>query len=99
MQSMFNGANALSAANKLLIRCAWAGNSEFDSRLASGQIGSSWTSLGACSPAPPPAPPAPPYAPGLAPRPPPPPPPLSPQCEALRLQGVTTGVHTLSPFG
>ena len=61
----------MSAANKLLIRCAWAGNSEFDSRLASGYIGSSWTSLGACSPAPPPAPPAPPYPPGAAPRPPP----------------------------
>jgi len=29
MQWMFQGANSLSAANKLLIRCAWAGTAAF----------------------------------------------------------------------
>merc|ERR1719424_2359868 len=38
MGRMFEGANALSDANKLLIRCAWAGNSAF----ASAGYGSSW---------------------------------------------------------
>merc|ERR1711935_575891 len=35
---MFGGENSLSNANKLLIRCAWAGNSAF----ASAGYGSSW---------------------------------------------------------
>merc|ERR1719272_858993 len=47
MYYMFQNTNALSAANKLLIRCAWAGNTEFDSR-----YGNSWNSYGACSPPP-----------------------------------------------
>ena len=38
MGRMFDGANSLSAANKLLIRCAWAGTSAF----ASAGYGSSW---------------------------------------------------------
>ena len=38
MQSMFNATNSLSNANKLLIRCAWAGTSAF----ASAGYGSSW---------------------------------------------------------
>jgi len=38
MKAMFSGANSLSAANKLLIRCAWAGTSAF----ASAGYGSSW---------------------------------------------------------
>eukprot|EP00964_Phaeocystis_antarctica_P162674 scaffold137365_cov75-Phaeocystis_antarctica.AAC.1 len=45
-------ANSLSAANKLLIRCAWAGNSAF----ASAGYDSSWVS-GSCPP-PPPSPPS-----------------------------------------
>merc|ERR1719424_1411181 len=44
MGSMFEAANSLSAANKLLIRCAWAGTSAF----ASAGYGSSWGS-GTCS--------------------------------------------------
>jgi len=31
MNRMFNDANSLSAANKLLIRCAWVGTAAFDS--------------------------------------------------------------------
>jgi len=38
MSWMFQGANSLSNANKLLIRCAWAGTSAF----ASAGYGSSW---------------------------------------------------------
>ena len=38
MGYMFNAATSLSAANKLLIRCAWAGTSAF----ASAGYGSSW---------------------------------------------------------
>merc|ERR1719149_169856 len=38
MDSMFYGANSLSNANKLLIRCAWEGTSAF----ASAGYGSSW---------------------------------------------------------
>merc|ERR1712085_164198 len=38
MVYMFYDANSLSAANKLLIRCAWAGTSAF----ASAGYGSSW---------------------------------------------------------
>ena len=38
MSGMFNYATSLSAANKLLIRCAWAGTSAF----ASAGYGSSW---------------------------------------------------------
>merc|ERR1719149_147466 len=38
MGFMFNSANSLSDANKLLIRCAWAGTSAF----ASAGYGSSW---------------------------------------------------------
>ena len=53
MSGTFDGTSALSDANKLLIRCAWAGESAFDS-----EYGSSWVS-GTCPPppAPPPAPP------------------------------------------
>merc|ERR1711865_1288533 len=43
MQYMFENANALSDANKLLIRCAWAGNTEFVSL-----YGSAWSGVGAC---------------------------------------------------
>jgi surface protein len=35
--------NSLSDANKVLTRCAWAGNTEFDN-----QWGSAWSGLGAC---------------------------------------------------
>merc|ERR1712194_135661 len=38
MDGMFMGADSLSAANKLLIRCAWAGNSAF----TSAGYGPSW---------------------------------------------------------
>jgi len=38
MDYMFSNANSLSDANKLLIRCAWAGTSAF----ASAGYGSSW---------------------------------------------------------
>jgi len=38
MHSMFRGANSLSAADKLSIRCAWAGTPAF----ASAGYGSSW---------------------------------------------------------
>ena len=48
-------ANSLSDANKLLIRCAWAGNTAFDTEL-SGEL-SSWSALGFCSPSLPPLPP------------------------------------------
>merc|ERR1711935_928664 len=44
MRYMFGGANSLSDANKLLIRCAWAGTSAF----ASAGYGSSW-GLGSCA--------------------------------------------------
>jgi len=44
---MFYGANSLSNANKLLIRCAWAGTSAF----ASAGYGSDW-GPGSCSPSP-----------------------------------------------
>jgi len=46
MGYMFNAANSLSAANKLLIRCAWAGTAAFNSnaRLGSG----TWPSTGSC---------------------------------------------------
>ena len=44
MQSMFNAATSLSAANKLLIRCAWAGTSAF----ASAGYGLSWAA-GTCT--------------------------------------------------
>eukprot|EP00964_Phaeocystis_antarctica_P005479 scaffold2998_cov67-Phaeocystis_antarctica.AAC.2 len=58
MRHMFSGA-PLSDANKLLIRCAWAGTSAF----ASSGYGSSW-GPGSCPPPPspslPPAPPSPP---------------------------------------
>ena len=40
-------ANSLSAANKLLIRCAWAGTPAFAS--ASAGYGSSWANLGSCA--------------------------------------------------
>ena len=51
------GANSLSAANKLLIRCAWAGTAAF----ASAGYDSSWAP-GSCErrPSPPPPPPPPP---------------------------------------
>ena len=61
------GANGLSDANKLLIRCAWSDSSAWD--------GLAWSYLGACSPPPPPSPPLPPFPPGSAPAPPPLPPP------------------------
>merc|ERR1711957_556255 len=44
MTGMFYNANSLSDANKLLIRCAWAGTSAF----ASAGYGSSW-GPGSCS--------------------------------------------------
>ena len=44
MSHMFHAATSLSAANKLLIRCAWAGTSAF----ASAGYGLSW-GLGSCS--------------------------------------------------
>ena len=44
MRDMFGRANSLSNANKLLIRCAWAGTSAF----ASAGYGSSWV-LGNCA--------------------------------------------------
>jgi len=44
MGYMFSGAFSLSAANKLLIRCAWAGTPAF----ASAGYGSSWAP-GSCS--------------------------------------------------
>merc|ERR1711935_1223353 len=55
MDGMFQSASSLSGANKLLIRCAWAGNSAFAS---AGYGSSSWGS-GSCpsppsSPSPPP---------------------------------------------
>ena len=53
-------ANSLSNANKLLIRCAWSGNTYFTT-----DYDSSWSGLGACSPAPLPPPlppPSPPWA-------------------------------------
>merc|ERR1712021_285351 len=55
IDSMFQSASSLSGANKLLIRCAWAGNSAFAS---AGYGSSSWGS-GSCpsppsSPSPPP---------------------------------------------
>ena len=46
MSQMFNGANAFADANKLLIRCAWAGTSAF----ASAGYGSSWVSGNCASP-------------------------------------------------
>jgi len=46
MRAMFGGANSLSDANKLLIRCAWAGTSAF----ASAGYGSSWVSGNCASP-------------------------------------------------
>ena len=58
MSGTFGGTSALSDANKLLIRCAWAGESAFDA-----EYGSSWVS-GTCPP-----PPAPPSAPPLSPPP------------------------------
>merc|ERR1711957_1022422 len=45
MQNMFYGANSLSDANKLLTRCAWAGNSAF----AYAGYGSSWWGPGSCT--------------------------------------------------
>merc|ERR1719247_2352131 len=71
MSDTFDGTSALSDANKLLIRCAWAGESAFDS-----EYGSSWVS-GTCPPPPappsePPIPPSPPLLPPPAPSPPPP---------------------------
>ena len=47
MGIMFYNANSLSAANKLLIRCAWAGTAAFDSnaRFNSG----TWPSTGSCA--------------------------------------------------
>jgi len=44
MGSMFSNANSLSDANKLLIRCAWAGTSA----VASAGYGSSW-GAGSCA--------------------------------------------------
>jgi len=38
MWGMFAGVNSLSATNKLLIRCAWAGTSA----IGSADYGSSW---------------------------------------------------------
>eukprot|EP00964_Phaeocystis_antarctica_P096641 scaffold62917_cov58-Phaeocystis_antarctica.AAC.5 len=52
--SPWQNANSLSNANKLLIRCAWSGNTYFTT-----DYDSSWSSLGACSPAPSPPPPSP----------------------------------------
>merc|ERR1719272_33174 len=82
MQYMFDNNPLFSDANKLLIRCAWAGNTEFVTR-----YGSAWSGLGACSPAPPPPPPSPPYPPGAAPRPPPPPSPPTSPCAEFRSAG------------
>jgi len=45
MNAMFYGANSLSAANKLSIRCAWVGTSAFTS---AGYGGSSWAP-GSCT--------------------------------------------------
>ena len=47
MSGMFLSASSLADANKLIIRCAWAGNSAFESTYGAG-----WVS-GACSPTPP----------------------------------------------
>ena len=42
-------ANSLSVANKLLIRCAWAGTPAFvDDGWPSGGYGSKWAYLGSC---------------------------------------------------
>ena len=46
MRNMFRYANAFSDANKLSIRCAWAGTSAF----ASAGYGSSWVSGNCASP-------------------------------------------------
>merc|ERR1719424_723177 len=46
---MFQDAISLSDANKLLIRCAWAGNTAFNNIYAS-----EWSALGVCSPSLPP---------------------------------------------
>merc|ERR1740124_844575 len=74
MVQMFHNAASLSDANKLLIRCAWAGNSAF----ASAGYGSSWV-LGSCMPPSPSSPPSPPTQPPSPPSPPSPPcPPPSP---------------------
>merc|ERR1719460_57599 len=44
MSGMFGGNGAsLSITNKVLIRCAWAGNAEFDAN-----YGTAWDDLGAC---------------------------------------------------
>merc|ERR1711935_310401 len=55
MNAMFYSASSLSGANKLLIRCAWAGNSAF----ASAGYGSSSYSWGSGSCPSPPSPPSP----------------------------------------
>merc|ERR1711935_1225698 len=56
MGFMFRGASSLSGANKLLIRCAWAGNSAFAS---AGYGSSSWGSGSCPSPPSSPSPPSP----------------------------------------
>merc|ERR1740130_1744860 len=45
MQSIFDGTAALSDANKLLIRCAWAGESAFDSEYPNWVSGACQTSF------------------------------------------------------
>ena len=79
MGGMFQATSSLSDANKLIIRCAWAGNSAFESTYGAG-----WVS-GACSlPSPPPPSPLPlsllPSFPPSPPPPLPPPPSATPPC-------------------
>jgi len=47
MNYMFQGAGSLSAANKLLIRCAWAGTAAFDSNAR--YLSGTWPSTGSCA--------------------------------------------------
>jgi len=84
MEYMFYGANALSDANKVLTRCAWAGQGEIsdpspDNSYADDSVafedstyGLEWSGLGAC--------PSPPTPPPQTPTPPPPTPPPADLC-------------------
>eukprot|EP00964_Phaeocystis_antarctica_P063661 scaffold38220_cov38-Phaeocystis_antarctica.AAC.2 len=91
------GAAFLSDANKLLIRCAWAGNSAF----ASAGYVSSWVYLGSCPPPSPSSPPSPPTQPPSPPSPPsppcPPPSPLQPPFSAtVSVDFTVSPVRTLA---